>query len=191
MVDVSNKEGKKDYEVVSEGSEEVLRIDYTQKGLLASIEDSEECMGDVLSKLVEVPRVSRVVLVQHKNYNYSYSQTQLLLEIARAYHHLIKQKKFLALSVGEEYKYLASKRELLQSLVRGLIYDPIGIYVELRRVIREEKIMYKKLVDEPDIRSSEILLDVLNEFKDLLEETKLINLVKDRLEGHKVGRRGI
>jgi hypothetical protein len=56
MVDVSNKEGKKDYEVVSEGSEEVLRIDYTQKGLLASIEDSEECMGDVLSKLVEVLR---------------------------------------------------------------------------------------------------------------------------------------
>ncbi|MAG45217.1 MAG: hypothetical protein CMH63_00385 [Nanoarchaeota archaeon] len=191
MVEVSNKERKKDYEVVSEGSEEVLRIDYTQKSILASIEDSEGCMGDVLSKLVEVPRVSRVVLVQHKNYNYSYSQTQLLLEIARVYHHLIKQKKFLALSVGEEYKYLASKRGLLQAMIRGLIYDPIGMYVELRRVIREEKIMHRKLMDEPDIRSSEIFLEVLNEFKELLDGTKLIEVVKDRLEGHKVGRRDI
>src|SRR3990167_3718679 len=96
MAVFSNKK-ERESEVVNEGSERVLRIDYTKKSIIPSIEDSEECMQDVIDKLVENSGVSRVVLVQQRNYNYSFSQVQLLVEIAGLYNHLIKQSKFLAM----------------------------------------------------------------------------------------------
>lgn len=189
MVISENK--TKDYELSNEGSERVLRIDYTKKSIIPSIEDSEECMMDVLSRLAEIPGVGRVVLVQQRNYNYSYNQIQLLAEIARLYNHLIKQQKFIALPVEESHKYLASKIGIVRGLVRNLIKDPLGTYVELKRVLREEKIIFGKLIDEPDINSCELLINILKEFFDLLERTKLINVVKNRLDGHQIGNREI
>lgn len=189
MVISENK--TKDYELSNEGSERVLRIDYTKKSIIPSIEDSEECMMDVLSRLAEIPGVGRVVLVQQRNYNYSYNQIQLLAEIARLYNHLIKQQKFIALPVEESHKYLASKIGIVRGLVRNLIKDPLGTYVELKRVLREEKIILGKLIDEPDINSCELLINILKEFFDLLERTKLINVVKNRLDGHQIGNREI
>jgi len=186
-----NQKKEKDYEITSDGSDQVLKIDYTRKNVIPSIEDSEECMEDVISRLVEIPRISRVVLVQHRNYNYSYDQTQMLQEIAGAYRHLIKQKEFISLAADEQYKYLASKSGILQSLVRRLIRDPIGVYVELKRLLREEKIMITKLIDEPDVKSAEILISMIKEFIQILENTKLISKVKDRLDGHNIGDRAI
>src|SRR3989344_5638954 len=190
MAVFSNKK-ERDYELLNEGSERVLRIDYTKKTIIPSIEDSEECMQDVINKLVENAGISRIVLVQQRNYNYNYSQVQLLVEVARLYNHLIKQKKFLALPANEEYRYLASKIGIVRSLIRNLIRDPIGVYVELKRVIREEKIILGKLIDEPDIRSCEILIELLKEFFDLLDRTKIIGIVKKRLDGYKVGSREV
>src|SRR3990167_10366687 len=112
---------EREYDIVNEGSERVLRIDYTKKTIIPSIEDSEECMQDVINKLVENAGVSRIVLVQQRNYNYNYSQVQLLVEVARLYNHLIKQKKFLPLPANEEYRYLASKIGIVRSLIRNLI----------------------------------------------------------------------
>src|SRR3989344_3348923 len=190
MAVFSNKK-ERDYELLNEGSERVLRIDYTKKTIIPSIEDSEECMQDVINKLVENAGISRIVLVQQRNYNYNYSQVQLLVEVARLYNHLIKQKKFLALPANEEYRYLASKIGIVRSLIRNLIRDPIGVYVELKRVIREEKIILGKLIDEPDIKSCEILIELLKEFFDLLDRTKIIGIVKKRLDGYKVGSREV
>ena len=175
---------EEDYVVINEGSERVLRIDYTKKTIIPSIEDSEECMQDVINRLVENAGISRVVLVQQRNYNYSFSQVQLLVEIAELYNHLIKQSKFLAMPADEQYRYLASKIGVVRGLVRNLIRDPIGVYVELRRLIREEKIVFDKLVDEPDIKSCEILIGILKEFFDLLDKSILIGIVKKRLDGH-------
>ena len=182
---------EREYEIVNEGSERVLRIDYTKKTIIPSIEDSEECMQDVINKLVENAGVSRVVLVQQRNYNYSYSQVQLLAEIAGLYNHVIKQGKFLAMPADEGYKYLASKIGVVRGLVRNLIRDPVGVYVELRRIIREEKIILGKLVDEPDIKSCEILIEILTEFFGFLDKTKIIWIVRKRLDGYQVGGREI
>lgn len=182
---------EKEFEIVNEGSERVLRIDYTKKTIIPSIEDSEECMQDVINKLVENTGISRVVLVQHRNYNYSYSQVQLLSEIAGLYNHLIKQSKFLAMPASEQHKYLASKIGIVRSLIRNLTRDPIGVYVELKRLIREEKIILGKLIDEPDIKSCEILIEILKEFFELLDKTKLIWIVRKRLDGYEVGSREI
>ncbi len=182
---------EEDYVVINEGSERVLRIDYTKKTIIPSIEDGEECMQDVINRLVENAGISRVVLVQQRNYNYSFSQVQLLVEIAELYNHLIKQSKFLAMPTDEQYRYLASKIGIVRGLVRNLIRDPIGVYVELRRLIREEKIVFDKLVDEPDIKSCEILIGILKEFFDLLDKTRLIGIVRKRLDGHEIGSREI
>jgi archaeal flagellar protein FlaI len=185
------KKGKGEYEVVTEGSERVLRIDYMKKNSIPSIESNRECMQEVVSKLAETPGVHRVVLMQQRNYNYGYNQIQLLVEVARVYSHVVKQKKFIALPVDEGHKYLASKIGIVRGLVRYLVSDPIGTYVELKRVLREEKIMLGKLVDEADISSCNMFIGILKEFFDLLDGLKLISLVKKRLEGHKVGSREI
>jgi len=94
------EEGKKrvppgGYEIVKEGTEDVMRINYEHVPYPPSIEDSPLVMADAIDKLSENPSVARLVFMQRRFYDYSFEQTQMLVDIANIYGFLIKSKKVL------------------------------------------------------------------------------------------------
>ncbi len=190
MVLFNKKKGARGYEIVREGKEDVMRIDYEKINYAPSLEDNSSCMADAISKLLEAPHVSRIVFTQRRNYQYDYSQVQLLVEVATVYNHLTKQRRFL-IATGIDNKYFTSKAVELQSLLNMLRGDPIGTFVTLKRILREQKIILRKLINEEDIRGCENYIKILTDFYNLLDKTKLITIVKPRLDGHKVGDRSL
>ncbi|MBS3157401.1 type II/IV secretion system ATPase subunit, partial [Candidatus Woesearchaeota archaeon] len=110
-------------------------------------------------------------------------------QIAGLYNHVVKTKKFLLSLEGS--LYLNEKRGTMHSLISMLRGDPVGTYVEILRILREEKIINKKLLDEPDIQSSNYYISILSEFRLLLEKSRIIQSAEPFLEGYKVGDRTV
>ncbi len=182
------------YQVVKEGKENVLKVDATSWSYLPSIEDNGIVMASVIDQLTQNPDVTKIVFMQRRNYTYDYDQVQILVEIASLYNHLIKQKKVLS------FLNLKSDTELdqsvvvwynnLQNLLLNLLkIDPIGAYVEVKRLIRLEKLKDNKKSDFPGTEN--FYLRTLSYIYVMLEKTKMINLVKDYIAGHVVGSRMI
>ncbi|MBT5029933.1 hypothetical protein HON03_01565 [archaeon] len=80
-------------EILKEGEDEILKINYESISHIPSIEDNHLVMLDAIEKLIENPSISRLIFSQRRNYNYSYDQTQLLIEIANIYNYFVKSKK--------------------------------------------------------------------------------------------------
>ena len=59
---------QKEYEIVREGQEEVLKIDASRWPYSPSIEDNPVVMSRIIEKLVEFPSSARLILVQQRNY---------------------------------------------------------------------------------------------------------------------------
>src|SRR3989338_9740139 len=90
----------------------------------------------VIDKLIEVPSTQKIILVDRRNYEYDYEQTRMLLEIANLYKYLIKDKKIMNLLISSDYFRINVQTLIMHTLKT----DPIGTYVELKRLIRDEKI---------------------------------------------------
>src|SRR3989338_6583990 len=185
-----------DYVIEKEGANTILKINYDGYPSLPSVEDSEFTMARVIDILVESPGVNTILFTQRRNYVYSYEQTNILSEIAGVYSYLTKQKKILSLSFFEQtatFQFYAQEwRETLNSLVYDLLKsDPIGAYVEIKRVAREERIKIRKTESLEDVHARSAYIETLNYLIKLLEGTILISTVKNTLAGHIVGSRGI
>ncbi len=185
-----------DSRILLQGAEEVLTIDAQAWNYLPSVEDHPFVMAYVIDALVSSQKVHHVVFHQRKRYTYPYDQTQILLTLAKLYDHLVKGKKILSLGTlgyEEHYtSYFAEKRAALQTLVYTLLRtDPLGCYVEAQRFLREEKIFIQK---EQDIVLKELrkrYAAQLEYLVALLEETKLVTLVKQDLAGYTLGDRSL
>ncbi|MCD4666569.1 type II/IV secretion system ATPase subunit [archaeon] len=185
------KIGGKEYTTFKEGGMDVLKINATNWPYIPSIEDNATVMSRIIDNLVEVSSAGRIILSQRRNYEYDEEQTSILREIASLYNYFVKQKKLFGLNVvGGRYGnyFRQSLQYILYNLLRS---DPIGAYVELKRLIREEKIKVKKtdFLEELEIRKN--YLGILSNILNLLEDTKLISLVKPYLAGHVIGSRVI
>ena len=108
-------EKKKNYEIIKEAQDSILRIDTTSWSYLPSIENNPLVMAYIIDLLIEVPDVTRIVFNQRRNYIYNYEQTLMLIEIANLHNHLVKQKKLLALGI-ENMQY-AHWRTILQRII--------------------------------------------------------------------------
>lgn len=189
----NRKVGLGDFEIIKEGSLDIMRINYDDFSYYPSIEDNSVCMADVVDKLSMVPSVSRIILYQKRNYEYDYDQTLMLREIANIYNHLTRQKKILSsvsfLGGGVENSSLFV---VVQNVVTDLLKsDPVGAYVELRRLIREEKVILSKIDSDAQVLRRKAFLDLLLYVYNLLDKTILIKKVKRYLAGHRVGDRGV
>ena len=167
----------KEYQVIKQAGEEVLRIDATTWGYLPFVDSNPVVMGYLITTLAEVPSVSRVVFNQRKNYEYSLKQTHFLIEIALIFNHFIKEKNlFQTLTDPQEQAHV---QHLIYNLLR---YDPLGSFVEAKRLIREAKTFGK---------TSTPYLEMLTYIYDSLSATAFITHIKTRLEGYRLGDRSI
>ena len=181
----AKKEGA--YEIIKEGNEEVMRIEYGDKSFPPFLEDSKLCMADTIDKIIEAPQITRVIFTLTKNYQYDAEQVSMLREVANLYVHLVKQKKVL--SFGTFDVDYSAKYGMIQYIILNLFKgDPLGAYVEVKRLIREQKIKMKDL-DEQAFRREKEFLDLLIYIYDVLDKTKLIGLTKSELDGYTIGDR--
>lgn len=195
----NNQSSRLSSDIIREGDETVLRVDYENSFEVPSIEDSESCMADTIEMLVSNKAVTKIVFSQRREYEYDYNQTRLLVEIAKVYSHLIKQKNlfnYSALSMNIQnpviLKDAQEKYAKLQQIVfNSLKKDPVGTYVELKRLVRADKIELDKSLDESYSVMLERYIQVLNYIIKLLEGTRLIGIAKNYVAGMKEGDRSI
>ena len=189
------KEGSCSYDVDTEGEDRVLKVNCTVCTRVPSIEDDPICMASTIQKLAEASHVTKIVFSQKRDYEYEYDQTQLLVEIAKLYNKLLKEKSIFSYNklkfqncdkcINEWYNDL---QEILFSTLKR---DPIGAYVELKRLIRKERIIQEKTVDERCTKCQDAYINLLNYILKLLDQTKLIMIAKPYLAGYKIGDRTV
>ena len=183
-----------EYEIILEGSEEVLRIDANKWSHSPSVEDHPLVMASTIDKLVEVPTVSRLFFHQRRYYSYNSEQTQYLVEIAKIYDHLVRGKKLFtlgALGFDESYVgFIQEKNSLFEYLVFDLLrHDPLGCYIEVQRLLREEKIVIERETVQPLLHLRKRYAGLLEYFFTLLDSTQMVAVVRSQLAGYKIGDR--
>ena len=183
-----------DYIIEREGGVDVLYINYFGAPYVPSLADSPLCMARTIDALIDSPHVSRIVFVQQKNYNYNFFQTSLLIEIAQLYNYLLKQEKVLSTEklVPFSCKQCLSKRyDIMNYLVLNLLkQDPLACYIEAKRLLREERLSAKKMPKNCLTCENDFIRD-LNNIVTLLEKTKLIRLLSEKLESYHLGDRTV
>ncbi|MBI5398403.1 type II/IV secretion system ATPase subunit [Candidatus Woesearchaeota archaeon] len=184
------------YEIIREGEDNVMRLNYEGATMIPSIEDNPAVMARVCDALVESETATKLVFLQKREYEYDYNQTVLIREISHVYAQLTKQKEMFSLAAinfTPACTPFANKwyTEIQKLIFQTLRSDPIGTYVELRRAQRREHIDYLKLVDEKLKPCVEKYMGILQYDIDLLEKTKLITAAKPFLAGYSVGERDI
>lgn len=176
------------YELIKEGEEEVMIINYEGINSQPSIEDNYECMSDIIEKLVQVPSVNRIIFQQKRNYEYNYEQTQILREIANIYSHITRNKKFIDSISNYSSKNVNNIRNIIFNMIKS---DPIGAYIELKRMIREERLNINKLRTREELSSSKNYLQNIETLFNLLDKSKLINNTRNFHDGYEIGTRSV
>ncbi len=182
-------------EVIREGEETILRIDYRTINKVPSIEDDEFCMAQTIDLLVKNPSVTKIVFIQKHNYEYDYAQTRLLAEIARVYSQLIRNKELLsyqALNIDpSQYNVAQRYNQLHDLLFNTLKKDPLGCYVQLRRILRHENIELEKEIDPRYAEARKKYIKTIEQILELMERTRLIIIAQPYLPGLEVGDRTV
>ncbi|MFH0831942.1 MAG: ATPase, T2SS/T4P/T4SS family [archaeon] len=183
-----------DFEIIREAGEDIMYVNYLGATIVPSLADSSVCMSRTIDSLVESPRVSRIVFVQQRNYSYDFSQVSMLVEIAQLYTHLIKQERILSvekLAPFECKKCLPQRYNSLNYLILTLLkQDPIGCYVEAKRLLREERINAEKL-PESCKKCEDNYLMLLERIMRMLEDTRMIKQTKPFIDAYHIGSRDV
>ncbi len=178
------------------GEETLLRADFSKSSMVPSIEDSEFTMSKVIERMAQTSGITKIVFFQKREYEYDYQQTLLLNEVARIYSRLSREgDKFNRTTLtmgGACSKYADSWYTQLRNVVFNiLIKDPLGAYVELKRIRRREKIILEKSADENTNKCLINYISVIDYLLGLLEETKLVIISKPYLAGYEIGERDV
>jgi type IV secretory pathway ATPase VirB11/archaellum biosynthesis ATPase len=187
------------YDVVKEGEDTVLRLDYENALEVPSLEDSEQCMADTIEKLIANRNITKIVFSQKRDYEYDYPQTRVLADFSRVYANILKHKSvfnYRAMTLNEQQPVVLNaatqKYAELQNVLFNLMKkDPIGGYVELKRILRREKIDLDKSLDETHTSMLQRYLQVLSYVIKLLESTKLIQVAIPHTSGMQLGDRSV
>ena len=176
-----------------EYEEDEMKIKVNCLGCLygASIEDFPLCMATTIDKIIEVKKVSRVVLVKEREYEYGPEKVSLLREIADIIEDFIKDGTISLIS-EKAGKFAPDWNSRMQYIVLNLMRrDPIAAYVELIREVRKASIGMKRALSQDDYNTYNFYIkNILEPLKTKAELTKIITLVKPHLDGYRFGDRG-
>ena len=181
-----------EYEIVHEAEGATLRVNYEGTSIAPSLEDDAICMSRTITRLGENQDVTRIVFLEKRDFEYGFEMTQLLLEIARIYNKLMKEKDTFSyrMIAPDPSRVLHQRYIELQNLIfNTLRADPIGAYVTLRRIVRRERIALDKEIDEKYIQAVKHYISLVEYVLGLLEKTGLISQVKPYLAGYRAGDR--
>ncbi len=183
------------YEVLHEGEETILRVNAESWLTVPSLEDDPITMSRTMDMLVEVPQTSRIIFSQKRDYEYDYQQTRMLAEVAILYNRLVKEKDVISyekLDIERGDRYLNTKYAQLKNFLFSMMKsDPLGCYVELLRMHREERASLEKFKDPLAAPYQMKLIKVLEYVLGLFDKTKMIILAKAYLPGYEVGTRDV
>ena len=129
------------YDIIREGEEIILRVDCEDCPFFPSLEDEPRLMSMTIDMLTEAGKVTKIVYVQKRDIEYDETQVEILSELANLYKHLMKQKfAYGLLSTPQCERWVHPRYTAVQNLLHNTFKgDPVGAYVELHRLIREEK----------------------------------------------------
>ncbi len=181
-------------EVLREGEEITIRMDCETCQFFPSIEDDPRVMSMVIDALAEAGIGTKIVLVQKRDYEYDYNQTAMLLEIAKLYRQLSKEKLSIGLlSDPLSMRFINTKYTELQNIIhRSLKSDPLGAYVELVRIARRERTQLEQgAIPREGVPCIRSFLGLVETLVSRLEKTRLITLAKPALAGYTLGDREI
>ncbi|HDP74170.1 MAG TPA: hypothetical protein ENN46_04440 [Candidatus Woesearchaeota archaeon] len=179
-----------EHRVFSEGDDYILRINCNECPLSPSLEDNDMCMRNIIELLLQNENVTKIVLTQRRDYEYDEKQVGYLREIALIYRKIARNKEHYGLgSVAESMSkrinaFYVRFKELVTNRLKS---DPIGAYVELVRLRREMKIT----LNDDEKESAEAVNQAIEKIAGLLEDSKLITIVKPHLPGYAVGDRSV
>ncbi|MFH1510334.1 MAG: type II/IV secretion system ATPase subunit [Candidatus Woesearchaeota archaeon] len=181
------------YELIRQGEDQILRINCAECTRIPSIEDNALCMARTIEKLSEAGAVTKIVFSQKRDYEYDFAQTDMLFEIAKLHTKLVRQKIVSYQNIAHNIPQMArdSRYQEIQNIIYFLLKnDPIGAYVELRRIHRREKIELESL--DPAYRPvQQKYLSVVTYLINVLGKTKLVQLASPYLAGHQPGDRTV
>ncbi|MFH1212153.1 MAG: type II/IV secretion system ATPase subunit [Candidatus Woesearchaeota archaeon] len=183
------------YEFVREGEDNILRVDAEKSTKVPSIEDDESVMAKACEKLIENPSTTKIVFSQKRDYEYDYPQVVLLLEIAQLYNRLVKHRELFSFNAlkttGVQVDTAAHYNEIHNVLFNALKKDPVGCYIEIKRILRKEKIKLDHVIGDNEYQAQNKYISLLAYVLKLLENTKLITISKPYIAGHKAGDRSV
>ncbi len=160
----------------------------------SSLEDFDAIMAAAIDKIIEVKKVSRIVLAETREYEYDWEQTKLLVEVAEALDEIVKGRRLLtasALSPQNCDKHTQERSHDVQRIVIDLMRrDPIGAYAEILREIRKVKIDAKKNPYHIQCYAHYVNNSLLP-IQRAMEATSLIQIVKDNVAGYHIGDRSL
>jgi len=182
------------YDIIREGEDIILKVDCEGCPFFPSLEDEPRLMSMVIDMLAEVGTVTQLVFLQKRDFEYDESQAGLLSEIAVVYKNLVKQKFAYGMLAKPECARWVNPRyaQIQNILYRTFKSDPVAAYVELKRLIREEKRQIEAGITTPEgVQCLQNYFKLLQETIGMVEQTKLIQLSQPYLPGFQPGDRTI
>jgi len=166
------------YEIQRKAGETVAYVNFLGAPFVPSIASMPEVMERIVDLLIENPDVSRIVLVQQRNYSYGPEQVMMLQEIARLYSYLTKQENILSVSkiafcekcLGRRYREMAQFLGLLKR-------DPVAAYKFIKTLTKNEP-----EENETCKNCTNAYRRLIKKIIELMENTTLIKKLNDFLE---------
>jgi archaeal flagellar protein FlaI len=163
------------YEIARESGNKILYVNFMGANFVPNVAENAEVMNQVVDLLIQSTGISRVVLVQQRNYSYNSQETFMLQEIANLYSYLTKQERILSpskLSILNS-EFLGQRYNDVGYLLMTLKRDPINCFFDLKRLIGSEKGKLGKVSDSMSIDQLSYV-GLLENFYNLLLGTELI-----------------
>lgn len=182
------------YEVIREGEEVILKISCETCPFFPSIEDNPRVMALVIDALAETGSATKIVLTQKRDYEYDYTQTLILLEVAKLYRKLNRQKRSFNLFQNETARKYVEPRfaEIQDILFNYLKSDPIQAYMTLIRISeRENQLIKTKAINQEGIAALQQYYRLIESIVGELQQSQLIQQALPHLREYKLSDRTI